>query len=198
MAAAPLKFTVACELTLASNGQAELTAMTLQPVAPEVAPVHRQRPTIDDIKESIRNGNISLHTTREPLTKDDLSSLQNNTQRSFGLPCGKDGLWNVLADDKLHKLLAKPKASRGAPMKDAVDVKQYEELSVAYDNVNKDYEKAKEELAEKNERIRNLENDIQMYEATEEALKKENADLKRKRAMSSPSSAMGSDSDSDS
>ena len=63
----------------------------------------------EQIHKAIKEGNVEVHSSRQPLTKKRLQVALNNIQRALDLKVGVTGAWNQEADFKLLRLLASAK-----------------------------------------------------------------------------------------
>lgn len=75
-------------------------------------------PTAADIAAKLRSGEMSLHASRVPLTRESLNSALVTVQKQLKLPTGINGGWSLEANAKLaYNLLQAKRGSKGCGKK---------------------------------------------------------------------------------
>ena len=84
------------------NGAALLQLVPSTPMRQQDA---RPRPSPDDVAERIRQGNIIIHPTRRPFTREAANSALVTVQKKLRLATGVNGQWSSEADEILKNNL---------------------------------------------------------------------------------------------
>ena len=89
-------------------------------VVPSTRPTTtRARPSGEEQAEKVHRGELLVHASRRPFTRDALHSALNTVQKRLGLTQGMQGQWSDEADSSLAKLLAAPKRGSRCQVKDS-------------------------------------------------------------------------------
>ena len=99
-----------------NNGAAYLQLVPLNPSPRDMKP----RPSPEDIIGKVKEGAITIHESRLPVTREVLNSALVTVQKRLKLATGMHGEWTIEADEVLAQNLASPKrgsASTPKPQK---------------------------------------------------------------------------------